>query len=179
MGLLLCFVRQGQSSFQSRAVHSPLLSECCAQCPPKYNGFPSAWREQARPQPCVSAWHCCSSLGWVCLPWAASLHSGTEGRSASSPWGLLQVPGVLSAQRSPLWYPVLQTLSALVFADSPLHPHNSRESVWLHLISSSLCCNLDSRSGSKLGQLIVCFDFSGGRVNLLSCLSFPVWWLRW
>ena len=121
--LLLCFVRQGQSSFQSRAVHSPLLSECCAQCPPKYNGFPSAWREQARPQPCVSAWHCCS---------------GTEGRSASSPWGLLQVPRVLSAQRSPLWYPVLQTLSALVFADSPLHPHNSRESVWLHLISSSL-----------------------------------------
>ena len=45
--LLLCFVRQGQNSFQSRAVHSPLLSECCAQCPPKYNGFPSAWREQA------------------------------------------------------------------------------------------------------------------------------------
>lgn len=45
--LLSCFVRQGQSSFQSRAVHSPLLSECYAQCPPNYHGFPSAWREQA------------------------------------------------------------------------------------------------------------------------------------
>lgn len=85
--------------------------------------------------------------------------------------GLLQVSGVLSVQLFPFWSSVLQILSALVFPDSPLHFHPS---AWLRLISSSLCCDPEVFSGSKLGQLIVYFAFSSGRVNPLLCLSFII-----
>ena len=88
--LLLCFVRQGQSSFQSRAVHSPLLSECCAQCPPKYNCFPSAWREQAL------STAVCERLALLLQSWMGLPRLGqrpcTQGRSASSRWASCRLP---------------------------------------------------------------------------------------
>lgn len=64
--LLLCLGRQGQSSFQARAVHSPLLSECCTQCPLNYSVPHLSGGNRHCPQLCVSIWHCSSHPpGWA------------------------------------------------------------------------------------------------------------------
>lgn len=77
--LLLCLGRQGQSSFQARAVHSPLLSECCTQCPLNYSVPHLSGGSRHCPQLCVSIWHRSSHPpGWaIPPPWAVSLHSLT------------------------------------------------------------------------------------------------------
>lgn len=127
--LLLCLGRQGQSSFQARAVHSPLLSECCTQCPLNYSAPRLSGGNRHCPQLCVSIWHCSSHPpGWASprlgqCPCTHTLRSIL----LSSRWGLLWVSGELSVQLSPLWSPVLQILSALVFPDSPLRSRDSRK----------------------------------------------------
>lgn len=129
------------------------------------------WEQSLSTAPCEHLALFLSS-SWMALPQPSvvSSHSCTDEHFAGHS-GLLQVSGVLSVQLFPFWSSFLQILSALVFPDSPLHFHTS---ACLHLISSSLCCDLEVFSGSKLGQLIVYFAFSSGRVNPLLCLSFII-----
>ena len=110
--LLFCLVRQGQSSVQSRAVHSPLLLECCTQCPMNCSVFPSVWWEQALSSAVCKHQALFLPSSWMGLPWpwAVSLHSRTKEHFA-----VLSV-GPLAG----LWSSLSSALSSLVLcpADS-------------------------------------------------------------
>ena len=110
--LRFCLVRQGQSSVQSRAVHSPLLSECCTQCPLNCSVFPSVWWEQALSSAVCKHLALFLPSSWLGLPHPGQCPCTPALRSIvlSSQWGLFgfmefsQFSSVLSGTLSCRFY---------------------------------------------------------------------------